>query len=80
MSAFLKNLPVKVLGGTDVYLSEAHSPPMTTSSPPPLTHWIRVYPVQFTYSHRKGEREGEPTRVKVREARLHKAGRKYQHD
>ncbi len=32
-SAFLKNWPVKVLGGTDVYLSEAHFPPMTPYSP-----------------------------------------------
>jgi hypothetical protein len=44
MSAFLENLRVKVLGGTGVYLPEAHSPPMTPYAfPPHLTHCMRVY-------------------------------------
>jgi hypothetical protein len=36
MSASLKNLPVKVLGGSGVYLSEVHSSPMTHIPPPPF--------------------------------------------
>jgi hypothetical protein len=60
MSAFfLKNLPVKVLGGTGIYLSEALSTPMTPYSPHPLTHCQRVYTVQYTYSHRKGGRANQ---------------------
>jgi hypothetical protein len=47
-------------------------------------HWSLLYiyicvryTVHYTYSHREG---GEQTREKVREAIVHKAGQKYQHD
>ncbi len=77
MSAFLKNWPVKVLGGTGVYLSEAHSPPMTTYSTLPLTNCTWVLILIHTG---KG---GEVRRANQREGggvMLHKAGRKCQHD
>jgi hypothetical protein len=52
------------------YLSEASSPPMTPYSPP-LTHCIRVYSTLIQTG--KGEGGGEElTRVKVREAKVHK--------
>jgi hypothetical protein len=81
MSAFLKNRPVKVLGGTFVYLSEVHFPRMTPYSPPPhpaLTHYIRVYSILIHTG--KGGGGGELTRENVRVPVLHKAGLKYQHD
>jgi hypothetical protein len=84
MSAFLKHLPLKLLGGTGVYPSESHSPPMIPYPPPPPGPPYTLYScVQYTYSHGGGG--GELTREKVRGAMLggamlYKAGRKYQHD
>ncbi len=62
-----------------LYLSEAPSRPIMTPPHPPLTHCIRV---QRIFIHTgKGERGGgELTREKVVGAKVHKAGRKYQHD
>jgi len=48
MSAFLKNLPIKVLGA-GVYLSEAPDPPSSC-----YTLYEYIYP----YSHREGGGEG----------------------
>jgi hypothetical protein len=58
------------------YLSEVLRPALSYDPPP--THCIRVYTIQYTYSHREGGEE--LTREKVRGAIVHKAGRKYQHD
>jgi hypothetical protein len=49
MSAFLKNLPVKILGGTGVYLSEAHYPLMTPYPHRPL-HTVYEYVCTVLYS------------------------------
>jgi hypothetical protein len=51
--------------------------PRTPSPPPPhIIHCIRVYTIQYTYSHRERGKGGEITREKVRGATLHKAGSK----
>jgi hypothetical protein len=71
MSAFLKNLPVKVLGGTGVYLSEATHPPLHT------VYVCTVYLFSPGWDH--GGKGEELTREKVSGAMLHKAGRKYHH-
>ncbi len=67
MSAFLQNWPVKVLGGTGVYLSEAHSPPMTPYPPPLHTVYTvqYVYTVLYTYSHREMGRRLEGAKPKT---------------
>jgi hypothetical protein len=62
---------------------EAPSPNMTPLNPP-LTQCIRVCST-YTYSHREvggggGGGWGELTREEVRGAKVHKAGRKYQHN
>ena len=54
-----------------VYLSEVQN-----HIPYPITHCIRVYTIQYTYSHRERGKGGEITREKVRGATLHKAGLK----
>jgi hypothetical protein len=77
MSAFLKNLLVKVLGGTCVYLSEAYSLPMTPYSPPETLYTVRVYSILIHNGKRGG---GGVELTRERGAMLHKAGRKYQHD
>ncbi len=80
MSAFLKNLPVKVLGGTGVYLSEDISLHMTPYSPPPHTVYVCTLYSIGTYKHMdRGEEGVELTRERVIKAMLHKAGRKCQH-
>ncbi len=72
MSTFLKNWPVKVLGGRCLSVWGPLPPP------PPL-HTKYIYPC--TYSHREGGGEGGRwTSEKVRGALVHKRGRKYQHD
>ncbi len=68
MSAFLKNWPVKVLGGVGVYL---HLRPTPLLWPPYSRHYTLYTCVQYTYLHREGGSRG---------AMLHKAGRKCQHD
>jgi hypothetical protein len=61
-----------------VYLSEAPSPPMTPYSTPSYTLYTCI---QYTYSHREGGRGGGELSIeKVRGGKVHKAGRKYQHD
>ncbi len=54
-------------------LSEAPSPPMTSS---PYTMYTCIQYVQYTYSHMEGgQGGGELTREKVRGAIVYKAGR-----
>ncbi len=50
MSAFLKNLPVKILGGRCLFVWGPRSPP------PPVTQCMNeyMYPCICTYSHREG--------------------------
>jgi hypothetical protein len=79
MSAFLKNVSVKVLGGRCFQCqSEAPSPPMTIS--PPLHNVYSTLYIILIHSGKGGGGGGELTREKVRGALLHKAGREYQHD
>ncbi len=48
----------------------------TTYTPPPRTHWIRIY-VEYTYSHREGRRAGELSQKEgYRGATVYKAGSK----
>ncbi len=72
MSAFLKNLPVKVLGGRCLSVWEPRSPPI-----PLHTVWIH-HTCTCISSHRAGG--GRWTRDKIRRSQVHKRGRKYQHD
>ncbi len=74
MSAFLKNLPVKVRGGRWISVW-GPLPSYDPILPPPL-HTVYV----STYSHRERGEGGELTSEKVRGTMLHKAGRKYLHD
>ncbi len=53
-----------------VFLSEAQDP-----IPPPLTHCIRVYTIQYTYSHREGGGGGVEAE-KVRGTTVDKAASK----
>ncbi len=72
-SAFLKKLPVKVLGGRCLSVWGPRSP----LPPPPLhTVWI-LTPVLIHTGKGAGSRW---TSEKVRGALVHKRGRKYQHD
>ncbi len=75
MSSFLKNWPLKVLGGR-CYLSEAQDP-LPKPPPPPLhTVWIHT-PVLI---HTRMGGGGRWTSEKVRGALVYKRGRKYEHD
>ncbi len=74
MSAFLKNWPVKVLGGRCLSVWGAF--PSYDPIPHPPTHCKRVD--KYTYSYREGGGEGQLTREKVRAATLHKTS--HQHD
>ncbi len=77
MSAFLQNLPVKVLGGKFICL---RPPPLLWPHTPPPLHTVYVLcTLQYTYSHRERGGGGELTMEKVTGAMLHKAARKYQH-
>ncbi len=78
MSAFLKNLPVKihVLGGR--CLSVCLRPP--TPSPPFVTHYMNTYGTPVLIHTGKGGRSGRWTSEKGRGVLVHKRGRKYQHD
>ncbi len=68
MSAFLKNLTVKILGRRCLYV---------WGPAPPVTHCIKRYPC--TYSHIEGGRGRRWTNEKVRGALVQKRGGKYQH-
>ncbi len=72
---FLKKFTCKGTLRLLFYLSEGPSPSMTPYSPPPLTHCIRVKSILI----HTGKGEEGLTREKVK-GKLHKAGRKYQHE
>ncbi len=77
MSAFLKNWPVKVLGGMCLSVWGPRIP----LPRPPVTHCMNYeYMYPCTYSYREGGRGRRWTSEKVTEAIVHKRGRKYQHD
>jgi hypothetical protein len=76
MSAFLKNLPVKVPGAGD-YPSEAPVYALHTTRSPPPCYTLYEYIPLYLFTQGRGARW---TSEKVRGALVHKRGRKYQHD
>ncbi len=64
MSAFLKNWPVKKLGGKCL---SVWGPGI-----PPVAHCMKIY--AFTYSHKEGGMGGSWTSEKVRGALVNKLG------